>query len=206
MYTSGHASKKDLQKVRDLERAVARGPRHHDQLIELALYYMEPLHEEDKALQLMEEVVTRVPDCWLARVWAAYLYLHHRMDRISLLRAQDLLRPLTDQKGNASAAAWLLLAQIGRELEQLDPAGVAENLERSVEEAPSWVLNHYLLASCYRILGRTSDALRELDLAEDNVHPVDYSVSKADLEFDSAITARTSHGILDLLESARNKL
>lgn len=202
----GHATEAELERVENLERLLAEHGLGGDDLLELALMYVEPLHEEDSAIRLLKEVAQGNSDDWVARVWLAHLYLHHRMDKDALRAGQQLLSPLTHQQGGPAAAAFLLLSQIGRDLDELDARGQAALLERSVNQAPDWVLNHYLLADCYRQLGMSDAALRELSVAEANIASDRKLHSKAEREFEGAITGRTAYRIEDQLDITRQKV
>jgi len=206
MKIPGHESASERQKLSRLESLAAKGTAGSDDLLELALFYMEPFHQEEKAIETLELCLGKDPDGWTARVWLAYLYLHYGLDETSLKAAQMTLTPLTDMPGAPGAAAGMLLSQIGRELGELDPAGEAELLERSVALEPSWANNRYLLAHCYGLLGRVGAALAQLDAAASSVTSPQTPSSKAELEFESAITARTAHGIRGQIESMRRKI
>lgn len=195
----GHASPADRAHVQALERQAGSGGLTEDEELELALLYVEPLHEEDKAIARLEDLVSKGASGWQARIWLAYLYLHHRMDRSSLLAGREILSPLVTVPGEPAAAALLLLSSISRDLGELDTPGEAALLERSVQQAPTWALNRFLLAGCYRQLGQKEDALRELQQAEANLRTVEPPHTKLEEEFEVSITV-SSYG------SSRNDL
>jgi tetratricopeptide (TPR) repeat protein len=202
----GHATADDLRRLEELRWTIDRGRYSEDDYLEFALLHFEPLHQEDEAIRLLEVRLERQPANWKVRVWLAYLYQHHLMDRESLRAAQGLLAPLTEQSGAPRAAALILLSSIGRDLEELDLAGQAELLELAIREEPSWVTHRYYVAGCYEDLGRREEAKQQLDAALACVLTAPEVLSAAELEFESFITGRASEGLQSLLQEARRGL
>jgi tetratricopeptide (TPR) repeat protein len=202
MQGPGHATEAERRRARHLQTLVSDGECSEHDLLELALLYFEPFHQEEQAIQLLEDCLERGGAGWRTRLWLAYLYLHHRMDAISLRQAQTVLSPLIDQEGEAGAGALQLLSQIGRELGDLDTPGEAAMLQESVKRKADWVLNRYLLAACYRQMGRREDALHQLDAAAENCgNGGPTSIEPSELEI--FITGRVAFQVQERLRALR---
>jgi len=189
---SGHASPSESREIEAREKRLDPALSPIDDLLELALLYVEPAHREDEAIRLLEAVLQRDPFNGEARLWLAYILLHFRMDAPALARARDAVTPLLDTHPYGGAAT-LLLAEVRDE----QGAGLAERihiLERSVAQEPDWVSNRQDLSRAYSEAGRNEDALEQLRRALNSISSVDPTWTGAKRNFEESITGRTAFG------------
>ncbi|WP_433298173.1 tetratricopeptide repeat protein [Actinoplanes sp. CA-030573] len=148
--------------------ALEAAARREMSLLELAQLWIEPMHREDDAAELVETFLRVSPGNPRAVVLSAYLALHYWMDDEHLDAAADGLRDVLDRGAEVGAAAMLLdeiLRQRGP-----DPAdATVELLRRSVAAEPSWSLNHVRLARAYAARGDIAAARSEFDAAIANI-------------------------------------
>jgi hypothetical protein len=126
-----HASDKDREAMYGFEeRASATGS--VADLLKLAQVYIEPAHEEQLAISLLEQILAREPSNAPAKLWLAYCCIHYLLDQASLRRAVQLLEDVIDSQSGREAAAQVLLAEVLEDLGEIAPARKIELLEGSV--------------------------------------------------------------------------
>lgn len=202
---TGHATPEELAKIAELESQSRAGKSSPKEILELALYYLEPCHSGTQAMELLRGLA-REPEEPMARVWLAYCALHYTMDLESLRLARALLQESAGSNGSLGAAASLLLPQIEGELGQASASREIELFERSTHLCPSWVFNHQLLALAYTAVDRRAEAVEHLETAKNNVIPSNPTWSHAEKEFEIAITGRASCAVKQRLEDDLAKL
>jgi tetratricopeptide (TPR) repeat protein len=201
---SGHATPEQLSEIQARAALVNPATSPADEVIDLAVLFLEPAHREDAAISLLEALLGREPENAAARVWLAYALLHFRMDQAALDRATQLLIPLLDHPIYAGAA-HLLLAEV-RDEQGRDLAERIGLLERSVALAPDWVSNRQDLAWAYSEAGRQEDAAAQLNQAITAVRAVDPSWGIQQREFEESITGRTAAGTVERLREDLREL
>lgn len=189
---TGHETPEQRREID--ERAAAVDPRTSpvEELVDLALLYLEPAHREDEAIDLLEAAVDRDPLHQAARIWLAHTLLHVRMDAVAVERAREVLTPLLTVP-TAAGAANLLLAEI-REEQGADLDERIALLESSVAREPDWVSNRHDLAWAYSDAGRHADAAEQLERALRSVVPVDPAWDAARRSYEESITGRSADG------------
>lgn len=197
----GHATAEEAATVRALESRLDPATSSLGSLLELALLYREPCHEEDKALRLLTGMLERDANDSLAKIWLAYLHRHFSLDPASFRKARRVLESVPGDDRALRAAALLLLAEIGQGLEDLSVPEMIKLLQESVALAPDWVANRNLLAWYLAEIGERDAAAVQLRAALGNIVPVDPAWPLAEREFEVAITGRAADGIADLLRS-----
>jgi hypothetical protein len=197
----GHATAEQEATVRALESRLDPATSSLASLLELALLYQEPCHEEDKAIELLETILERDSNYSLAKIWLAYLHRHYSLDPASFKKARQLLQSVPDSDRTLYAAALLLLAEIGQGLEDLSTPELIRLLQASVASAPTWVANRNLLGWYLAEIGERDEAAVQIRAALRNIIPLDPAWPLAEREFEVSITARAAHGIARLLES-----
>lgn len=196
---TGHATSSELQEIQRLEANLDLSLNSVDDLMQLALLYMEPAHREEEAIQLLEAVISRDPLIGEARIWLAYVLLHYKMDSVSLSRAIEVLTPLLEDP-TFDGPASMMVAEVLEE-QGADLGDRIQFLEMSVAKEPSWVNNRQDLAWAYSASGRSEDARRQLELALGSVRRANPAWGVHRRNFEESITGRTAFGVEERLRS-----
>jgi cytochrome c-type biogenesis protein CcmH/NrfG len=151
-----HASGKNRDAIHGFEERASASGSVAD-LLRLAQVYIEPAHEEQLAIPLLEQILAREPSNAPAKLWLAYCCIHYLMDEASLRRAVQLLQDVIDSRSGLEAAAQMLLAEVREDLGEIIPTRKIELLEASVRERPDWVFNRVRLGRAYRAEGRLAE-------------------------------------------------
>ena len=202
----GHATAEEQARVRELESRLDPKTSPLSSLLELALLYRCPCHEEDRSIRLLEGILDRDGDFSAARIWLGYLHLHYSLDPASIKKARQLLESVPDGDRIHRAASLQLLAAVGEDLNDLSTSEIIRLLEASVELAPHWVNNRDLLAAYLARTGDTAAAEAQLRAALDNVIAADPAWSPAEREFEISITGRTADRVAERLTSHLTQL
>jgi tetratricopeptide (TPR) repeat protein len=204
--TNGHASDEELDRVSRLEATLDPATSPVDDLLELGLLYLEPLHREDDAIAILEAILGQEPDYAPAKLWLAHTLLHHVMDDAALARSRELLESMLESGGDLSAAARMLLAEV---LEEQGATRLQDRialLEESVAQEPRWVYNRQSLAWAYDEAGRQRDAFDQIDDAVRNATGVHPEASVALRAFEESITGRGGHRAKERLLEDRDRI
>jgi tetratricopeptide (TPR) repeat protein len=145
--------------------AVRAAGQRTDAVVELAQLWIEPMHREDDAADLLEVLLRISPGHPRAVLLSGYLALHYWTDSEHLDRAAAQLREVLAARAEIGAAALLLDEILRRDNSTPD----LDLLHRSVSAEPSWSLNHVRLARAYTAVGRPAAALAEWDIAIANI-------------------------------------
>jgi hypothetical protein len=164
MINQGHAGVEILRWIEALRENIAEQlPTQH--LLDLALLSIEPLHEEDRALELVDLVLGFRPQSARAHLLRAYLDLNYLIVDEALADAESRLSKLVDA-GEEVGAAAVLLDEVRR---RVNPeAGDDSNIDLlmlSTTVEPDWSINHLRMARGLRARGDRVGARHELDLA-----------------------------------------
>jgi hypothetical protein len=195
----GHTTESDRVLLAELEQRLLEKVATSEDILILALLYIEPAHDEKRAAVLLGSLLRTPPYHNVAAIWLAYLALHAFMDDDSLRRSVELLQEVVTAPDNEyRAAAHLLLAEIAQELGK-DIDLRVDHIRASVAEAPRWVSNHHLLAELLSVQGSSGEAVAELRIAVENVISVDPAWSSPKREFERSISARTAYRMRERL-------
>src|SRR5947207_1132747 len=115
----GHASDAENAYIAGLEAELAISP-SWSRVMDLAVLYVEPGHEQQKTVAIMNASLALRPDDGRARIWLAFCAIHWSMDRASLERAVELLEPAVSVVGPHTGAAAILMAEALDDLSRLD--------------------------------------------------------------------------------------
>jgi tetratricopeptide (TPR) repeat protein len=185
----GHASDREREAIYEFEeRASATGS--VADLLKLAQVYVEPAHEEQLAIPLLEQILDREPSNAVAKLWLAYCGIHFLMDEASLRRAVRLLESIIDSRSQLDGAARMLLAEVLEDLGELTPTRKTELLEASVRLQPDWVFNRVRLGRAYRAQGRLAEGKEHFQVALSNLTTESSEWDLAARAFESSITGR----------------
>ncbi len=212
----GHATPEEIREVEELERVIDFESSSIEDLLKLGQLYIEPCHEEEKAIEVFEAILKRDPGNVWAKYWIAYCCVNYLMDEDSLKRAKDLLDScLSDVFGKGNAAVYLLLVRVIDELHYIDKKyRISEKeklnlLEESVRLEPNWVSNRMNLAWLYKKLGRIDDAIYQIEKALENFISPESGWSTIQYYFEDAVTWRVSESWIEdfqkELEELKNK-
>lgn len=194
----GQLSEEQLSFIRKLEARIDSDSSPTEDVLRLARLYIEPLHQEDKAAELLREILQREPNNNWARYWLAHCCVYYFMDPDSLGLARQLLEACIRNDPTKSAAMHSLLASVLRDLGEPITQQYLRLLEESARLEPKWVLNRICLAQAYETLGRFKEATQQLELAADNL--VEWQLLQRNLE-------STVQGFSELsLEDIRDRL
>ena len=187
----GHETEKDIIKVNRLEENLDLEKTEIKKIIEVASFYIEPFHQEDKAMEMLKTIMKREPDNEIAKLWLSYCYIHYSMDEVSLIQAKELLESIivnsfTVQKG----AAKMMLAETLDDLEAVTLHEQTKLLEESVLLEKNWVKNRYILGGLYKRLGKLSEAMEQLEKAFDRLLPYNDKLPNDEILFETEITGR----------------
>lgn len=163
----GHATEAELKFIEELERTYdPNWPA--DQVVDLAQLYLDPLHEEDRGLGLLNEVLSQDPSNQRARYWLSVYLIRYDLSDEAIREGRAIARELQGLTYPWNAAGYDMEAAA---LEWLSPDDVDNQmtlLQESVRLAPGWVKNRRILAQYYFIAGRPEDAVRQLQRALEN--------------------------------------
>lgn len=165
---AGHATPEEEKRIDELKRRVDPEASSIEDVLALALSYIEPIHEEDQALCLLEVILRRDPRNSLAKIWIAHCYIHYLMNRKVLERAKVLMESVIKDDPKYAAAAYILLTSILRDLDGITPEHEISLWEAAIDCEPDWPNSHYGLAWAYLKLGRRADAIKEMERAMAN--------------------------------------
>jgi tetratricopeptide (TPR) repeat protein len=188
-----HADSDQASAVYALEATIDPERSPVEDLVRLGLLYIEPCHREDDAIILLEAALKRVPGHACAKIWLAYCCIHHLLDEAALARARRLMESVLEAGSDERGAAYLLLAEAGRDLGDLPLTEEVALLEASVQQEPGWVSNRESLAWVYAQTGRRADALAQLRAALRNIRPLREGAGVAEEMYEQSITGRASH-------------
>src|SRR6202165_707370 len=166
---TGHATPAEEAEASRLRLRVEEGLASIDEQLELACLLMEPLHQEDQAVNVLRTILRRDPACWIARVWLAYCDLQYFMDDESLRAGSQLLEQMHSDDAQAKAASLMLRAGLGGAGDTISSADAIRLLEESVAAAPWWVNNRWSLAVRLAAAGRLLEADEQFAAAQQNV-------------------------------------
>ena len=157
-------------------------------VLDLAQLWIEPMHREDDAVELVEAALRVEPGRPRAVLLSAYLALHYWMDDDHLDAAAAALRDLL-ARGVETGAAAMLLDEINR---GRDGGYDLDLLRRSVAAEPGWSLNHVRLSRAYAARGDRAAAAAELDTAIANILDPDERGDPVAHSFDALFTGRVN--------------
>jgi hypothetical protein len=194
----GHATPDEKQHVQELEARVNAETSPLDQILELALNYIEPCHREDQAVSLLQEILKREPEHSAAKIWISYCCRWALMSPEWQHYAQGLLQEVVAREPNPEliAGAYYMMAQLESELafpKWNAPEVVArqiELLQASIKHAPHWFYNHFMLAWLLKDSGRLAEAIEEMQTGIDNIIEPDPHWDAPTLYFEAYITWR----------------
>ena len=169
-------------------------------VLDLIQLWIEPMHREDDAAELVAALLRIEPVPSRAVLLSAYLALHYWMDDEHLDAAAAALAGLLSRDEQVGAAA-LLLDEITR---SRGGDHDVQLLRRSVAAEPGWSLNHVRLARALAAGGDRAGAATELDLAISNVLDPDPREDPVAHAFDTLFTGRVA--IRDRIIAERAKL
>ena len=201
---SGHASIEEQREIESREARLDRASSPANEVLELALMYLEPAHREDEAIELLESIVAREPQHAEARLWLAYALLHFLMDRPALARANEVLATLRNDPVYAGAAN-MLLAEIGEE-QHAELGERIRFLEASVAAEPTWINNRHDLAMAYAEAGRVEEATAQLRVALENVRSEEAGWTRARRQYEESFTGRTAFAAAERMRAALRDL
>ncbi len=200
---TGHANRREEAELKRRLQDIESGEASESEQLETALILVEPFHQEDRALQILQELIDRNPEATQARLWCAYLLAHHCMDPDSLELAKSHLERLLDTTEQMRAAALQLLAYVEHELGDAYPV---HYLEKSVELRPSWVINRWLWAAALLKRGSLLEASEQLLQALKNFTGEEVIGSNAQQEFEQCFVGKSSIGLKREIERALLRL
>jgi tetratricopeptide (TPR) repeat protein len=216
---TGHASARQREQIAYLEASIDLDKGPVDQLVKLAILYIEPMHQEDKAIELFKAILARYPEHGEAVYWLSYCYLHYLMDDAALREAKRLLYDHIHSHKASSGAHYALLAEVINELNGAwrqpdtgtgDPADwlaeVTFLLEESVRLEPNWVSNRVSLSWAYERLDRINEAIEQLGLAKQNIVAVDESWDSNTYFIEESVSGRVSFDIATRIDNKLNEL
>lgn len=187
----GHASKQEKQYILKLEQEIDWVQSPLEKLIELGSLYIEPSHDEKKAIEVFKRVLLRDPDQVVAKIWIAYCHIHYTMDSASLNEAKNILESITlNEDIHSKAAAYMLQSEVLSDLGESSAYKEKELLEYSVALEPNWVNNRYILAWTYKELGQGAEAVRQMREAIQNIRSSDPLWNKSRVIYERCITGR----------------
>jgi predicted Zn-dependent protease len=198
MMRRGHADFDQECLAAELAERVRTGSATDNDILELALLSLEPLHDIETAASLLEGLVNRSPHDPLPKIWLAFIYIYEIMTPTALENAIALCDELSViAESSIHAAALLLKATALRDSGSND---VRTILEESVRVRTDWISNRQLLAQVYLEHGNMSAAKRELGEALHNVASESPKTSAyQDFLFEELITLRLSDGVAERL-------
>lgn len=144
-----HATPEEIEIIRDLEARTDAATSPLDQVVQLAQIYIEPAHRTERAVSLLETVLSRDPEHPAASYWWADCAIRFLMDEDSLQRATRLLEYALRSETPYAGAGYMLLAEALHDLETLSLPREIELYEESVLREPGWVNNRRYLALAY---------------------------------------------------------
>jgi tetratricopeptide (TPR) repeat protein len=216
---TGHASAKDIEEMAYLEAALDWDIGPIDQLVKLGVLYIEPFHQEDRAIKLFKTILRRDLENANAAYWLSYCYLHYVMDDAALLDAKELLYRHIRGKNRSNGALYALLAEIIDDLNGIwrQPATGASDsmdwlaevtylLEQSVQLEPNWVYNRFSLSWAYERRGKIKEAIEQLRQAKRHIIAVDESWDTLTYNVEESVTGRIGHGIATTIDDKLNEL
>jgi hypothetical protein len=164
MTNQGHADGASLRQVEALRMSIASQLPIHD-LLDLAMLSIEPLHQEDTALEIVNLVLEFHPYLARANLLRAYLDMHYLILDEALADAESRLSVLVNS-GEEVGAAAVLLDEVKRRGDPTSPDDCNHDLLLlSTTVEPDWSINHLRLARALVARGDRSGALHEFDLA-----------------------------------------
>lgn len=167
---SGHESPQERDLINELEKkCLDKKKASIEDLMKLGQLYIEPAHEEDKAIEIFKEVLYRDPNNAWAKYWLSYCYVHYSMEKKDLMEAKKLLESELEKESEALGAIYALYAEVLQDLEEIALPELIPFLEKSVELEPDWVQNRLYLAFAYEAAGKTREAITEIEQALKNI-------------------------------------
>lgn len=186
-----HSSPAEAEQIKKLEESLDLDQGDCARLIELGLLYHEPAHREEQSLQIFETLTKREPNSVWGLYWLCHLLIHHQMDVASLKKARNLLETwLSNNIGHG--AIYQALWDVRQNLSDVTEEEKIKLLEESVRLEPAWVSNRFLLASSYEKQNRVSDAIKQLEIAQNNFIQADPSWDLNKRTVEEEVTGRTS--------------
>jgi len=194
----GHADVEQERVATVLWEKVKRGDATDDEILGLALLSLEPLHDVDAAVSLLEGVTTKSPVEYRPKVWLAFTYVYEVMTPAAFKKTLRLCEEVAITAEPADRAAALLLKATA--LREFSSPDVESLLRESIRLQPDWISNRQLLAQVYCERGDVARAEHELTQALQNAS--EQLRTSSDYEgvlFEQLITLRGSHGIAERL-------
>lgn len=196
----GHATPEEQQHIQEMENRLDTATSPLDEVLELALLYIEPCHRGETAVSLLQAILKRHSSHSLAKLWLAYCCRWVLMSPEWQRYAQGLLQEVVAGESDPQlvGGAYLLLAQLARELafpKWNEPEALShqiELLEASIEHAPQWCNNHVALAWILKDAGRLREAAEHLQAGISNITGRDLSWNLLRLYFEAEITGRAA--------------
>jgi len=138
-----HATKEQRQTIDHLIALVESGLAAPQEILNLALFQLEPEHDGSRAIQLLK---TLPHEQRMRDVWLAFAYIYEIMDQTALSDAVTICTEIRKMPFDADvqAAALMLRASALRHLRSA--AEARADAEESIQIAPHWVGNRQLLA------------------------------------------------------------
>ncbi len=205
-FSAGHARADEIDRVKALEMKLRSDAISEEEVLELALLNIEPLHNGFRAVELLEGLVKSNPGNVLGRLWLAFCDIYELMDPASLRNARllcdGILRETSEPR--TRAAALLLSATAARQLS--NDVDVRNELEECVSLAPNWITSRQVLAREYERHGMKTAAKDQLLKALENAEESPKAGNPlADL-FDLLITGRNTYKVTDRIREQLREL
>jgi hypothetical protein len=205
-YDYGHATTAERARIDSLEIKLQRSSITLEELLDLALLHLEPMHKATRAAGLFRQVIASdAQGSEVARLWLAYCLIYEFMEERFLKEAMSLCDRLLSP-GNAAdlrAAAWMLKATALRD-SGVEPFPFNELFE-SLKAAPL-ITTRRLLADLFRDRGDLARAREQLELAL-SIPLVDVSDMPLEREmFEMLVTGRGEHRVHDGIHEQLRKL
>ena len=164
----GHETELEKQKLSELEKKLDLELNPITNLLEISKLYIEPFHQENKALNILSKVLIREPNNDLAKLLISFCYLHYLMEDKYLKLAVDLLQEIIDKNIELQGAAYLLLEETLDDLNKITDIESIKLLEFSIHFEENWVFNHQRIAWVFNRSGDKHNALLHIQKAIKN--------------------------------------
>lgn len=187
---TGHATSKEIQELNKLKDNLDVEKSPIEDLLKVGQIYIEPFHEEEKAIELFEIILKRDPANFWAKYWLADCCIRYLMEKPNLQRAVDLLESCLSDSTARKGAAYQLLAEARSDLGNISKQEEIQLLEGSVKLESAWTSNRMYLASLYESVGRIEDAIEQVEQALNNTIDVNPDWNIIEYNFETNVTGR----------------
>lgn len=188
---TGHANSYQKEQLKELEKRLDPINSPIDELLYLGWLYLEPFHQEDKAISIFEKILNRDPLNIWASYWLAYCYEYYLMDKTSLLKAMNLLQSSIKLNPRQAGPLYILLQSVLSHLNMGSSEDRIYLLIQSIKLEPTWVVNRWLLANEYLKEEKFSKAIQELRTAKSLLINPDPNWDDYKRYFEAIVTGRT---------------